>query len=113
MNVKGHPWLGRGGIKTLMCGKEGRWPLLTGGSWRATNMGGDVSRLKLFIRERNTSQLPRLLCCTMEKERRIPLACRGDKGELLYCIIGPGPGHLSGPGKGWGPSRGADHLPQE
>jgi len=68
----------------------------------------------LFIRERNTSQLPRLLCWTMEKERRVPLAGRGDmEGLPLYCIIGPCPVRWREQGRGWGPPGGVDHRPLE
>ena len=59
------------------------------------------------MRERNTSQLPRLLCCTMERERETPPAVGGGGEGAGHCISGPSPGHQVGRERGWGPPGGA------
>ena len=56
-------------------------------------MGGEGRRERLLVSERNTSQLPRLLCCKMERERATPPASGGGEGELVCCISGSNPGH--------------------
>ena len=81
---------------------------MTGGSWRATIMGEVRSSERLLISERNTSQLSRLLCCTMERERKILLAGGRGEGELVCCISSPGPSSQWGQERGWGQPRGAD-----
>ena len=43
----------------------------------ATTIGCGLRLLRLFMRERNTSQLPRLLCCTIEKKIGGTSACEG------------------------------------
>ena len=75
-------------------------------------MGGEGRRERLLMSERNTSQLPRLLCCTIERERETLPACGGGEGELECCISGPGPGRQEGRERGWGPPGGAgqQHL---
>jgi len=66
------------------------------------------------MRDKNTSQLPRLLCCTIEKERKAPLAGRGGiVGLELYCIIGPCPDRWKEQGRGWGLPEGVGHPPPE
>ena len=67
--------------------------LTTGGSCRATIMGREERRERLLMSERNTSQLPRLLCCTMERERETPLAGGRGEGVMVFRISGLGPGH--------------------
>ena len=53
--------LATGGAKDLKPEKLGRNPLEEGGSWRRTrSVGGPSAREE--NKERNTSQLPRLLC---------------------------------------------------
>ena len=82
---------------------EGRLPLLTGGSCRATIIGGVGRDERLLMRERNTSQLPRLLCCTMERERATLAEGAGGGEDLLGDINGLRPDHLAGQERGWGP----------
>ena len=72
-------------------------------------MGEEGRRKKLFMSERNTSQLPRLLCCTMEKEGKTPLAGGGGEGETVCCISESGPGDQWGQERGWGRPGGAGH----
>ena len=43
----------------------------------AITMGWGFKPPRLLMRERNTSQLPRLLCCVIEKETEGPSACGG------------------------------------
>ena len=81
---------------------------MTGGSWRATIMGEGRSSVRLLISERNTSQLPRLLCCTMERERKTLSAGGRGEGELVCCISGPGPSRQWGQERGRGPPGGGD-----
>ena len=101
------------GVKTFPGRKKGSLPFLTGGSCKATTMGGEGREEKLLMRERNTSQLPRVLCCTMERERATPPACgRGGEG-VRYSISGPSPGHQVGRERGWGPPGGAGRQPLE
>ena len=59
-------------------------------------MGEEGSSELLAIRERNTSQLPRLLCCTIEREGKTLSAGGRREGGLVCCIVGPGPGHQAG-----------------
>ena len=63
--------------------KEESLPFLTGGSWWATIMEEEGSRERLPISERNTSQLPRLLCCTMESEGKTLSAGNREEGESV------------------------------
>jgi len=53
--------LATGGAKDLKPEKLGRKPWEEGGSWRRTMSGGEPS-IKEENKERNTSQLPQLLC---------------------------------------------------
>ena len=96
-----------GGWKHFQEEYEGSLPFLTGGSCKATIIGGVGSVERLLMSESNTSQLPRLLCCTMDRERETPSAGSGG-GEAWVCAIsGPGPGHQVGQERGWGPPGGA------
>ena len=65
----------------MLVENEGSLPFLTGGSCRAMIMGGEVRRERLLVSERNTSQLPKLLCCTMERKGATPPASGGAEGE--------------------------------
>ena len=87
-------------------------PFLTGGSCKATIIGEVGRRERLLMRERNTSQLPRLLCCTMERERETPPAGGGGDEQRVSSISGPGPDHQVGRERDWGPPGGAgrQHL---
>ena len=112
MNKEGHSRTLLRGWKHFQEENEGRLPFLTGGSCRATIMGGEGSDERLLMRERNTSQLPRLLCCTMERGRATPPASGGGGEERLCAISGPSPVRLAEGERGWGPPREADqqHL---
>ena len=71
-------------------------------------MGGVGRDKRLFMRERNTSQLPRLLCCTMERGRATPAAGGGGGAEWLCAISELSSGRLAEQEKGWGPPGEAD-----
>ena len=88
-------------------------PFLTGGSCKATIIGGEGRDERLLMRERNTSQLPRLLCCTMERERETPPAGGGGGEGVWYYISWPSPGYQVGRERGWGPPGGADQQQLE
>ena len=64
------------------------------------------------MRERNTSQLPRLLCCTMERERDTGPASGEGGEERVSSISGPSPDHQVRRERGWGAPGGAgrQHL---
>ena len=66
-------------------------------------MEGEGRRERLPISERNTSQVPRLLCCTMEREGETPPAGGGGEGVSACCISGLGPDHCLERERGWGP----------
>ena len=68
-------------------------------------MGEEGSSERLPISERNTSQLPRLLCCKMESEWKTLSAADRREGESVCSIIGPSLGHQTGQERGWGPPR--------
>ena len=76
-------------------------------------MGGEMRRERLLMSERNTSQLPRQLCCMMERERETPPAGGGGEGESACCISGPSPGHQTERERGWGLPGRADQQPLE
>ena len=75
-------------------------PFLTGGSCKATIMGMEGREERLLMRERNTSQLPRLLCCTMERARETPPAGGGGEEGVGCSINGPSPDRQEGQERG-------------
>ena len=70
-------------------------------------MGGVWRDERLLMRGRNTSQLRRLLCCTMERGRATLLAGGGGGEERLCDIRGPSLDRLAEWERGWGPPGGA------
>ena len=96
-----------GGWKHFQEENEGRLPFLTGGSCKTTIIGGVGRVERLLMSERNTSQLPRLLCCTMDSERETPPAGDGGGDQRVCLISGPGPSCQVGQERGWGPPGGA------
>ena len=70
-------------------------------------IGGVGRDERLLMRERNTSQLPRLLCCTMERERAAPAEGAGGGEDRLGDINGLSPDLLAEQERGWGPPGGA------
>ena len=88
-------------------------PFLTGGSCRATIIGEEGRRDKLFMSERNTSQLPRLLCCTMVRERETLPDGGGVDEESVSSISGSSLDHQVGRERDWGPPGGAGPQPLE
>ena len=88
-------------------------PFLAGGSWRATIIDEEGRRDKLFMSERNTSQLPRLLCCTMVRERETLPAGGGVGGERMSSISGPSPDLQVGRERDWRPPGEAGPQPLE
>ena len=63
-------------------------PFLTGGSCKATIIGGVGRENKELMSERNTSQLPRLLCCTMDRERETRQPVVGEEGGRCAPLVG-------------------------
>ena len=83
-------------------------PFLTGGSCRVTIIGEVGRRKKLLMSERNTSQLPRLLCCTMDRKGKALPAGGGEDRGGVSSISEPGPDRHAGRERCWGPPGGAD-----
>ena len=103
VDVKGNPGTFVRRVKTFPGGERREVAVPNGGSCRATIIGGVGRDERLLMRERNTSQLPRLLCCTMERERATPAEGDGGGEDWLDDINGPSPDHLGGQERGWGP----------
>src|SRR5712691_11043810 len=72
-----------GGEKETKPSADGRWPLQTGGSCKQTTKG--MSEAKELKRERNTSQLPKQLCCKTEKTGAVPRRGEAEtRGSRIY-----------------------------